>query len=536
MRALLIFLLFVRFGPAQAVICAGNLTPNLQGVRFVSPEGTDNNSCGQDRNSPCKTIQQGIDNCKGKNCDAVLVRYGVYSLSVPLDLADGVSVYGGCAFDGVDHHYRSVARGNPAIRAENIKTPTTLQGFVVKGTSPLQPGESSIGMIVSNSTNLYLGYDVFESGRGADGAPGKYVAGEGQGGRGEAPKAEANNGGSGGMACPANQPGGANSTGQGGHGADIQLLYSHCVGYSCSCKNTNYPNSVGQRGYPSGNVLGGSGGRRGAAGCECDTADRNQNAGNGFQGHPGNPGNSGVAGGKRDSNTGGSFQNTTWFPAGPGGNGDAGQVGSGGGGGGSGGYGVYVGWDLKSQDLEGRPGGGGGGGGCGGPEGAGGQPGGASIPLVIFNSQVYERVPESQNNLIIPGPGGQGGAGADGGNGGPGGPGGGGQTVQQVEACGTGLSPGFGGPGGPGGPGGGGSGGAGGNGGPSVGLAEVSMFLPAFNPIFYPAEPGKGGRGGVGGVNGNSTGRGAHGDDGLPGLSATYQYFKSTAAGNAGSR
>ncbi|HKA54359.1 MAG TPA: hypothetical protein VKJ47_11925, partial [Candidatus Binatia bacterium] len=69
---------------------------DLSGLRrqiYVSPQGNDITGCGATAAGACKTIQQGIENCSGSGC-GVLVRYGLYPLSTPIALADGVSVYG----------------------------------------------------------------------------------------------------------------------------------------------------------------------------------------------------------------------------------------------------------------------------------------------------------------------------------------------------------------------------------------------------------------------------------------------------------
>ncbi len=519
--------LYLQRGAVAAVRCADADLSKLTKVVYVSPIGNDSNGCGQSTISPCKTIQQGIVNCSGDAC-GVLVRYGLYNTGNPVSLADGVNLYGGCIFDETSYQYRSTIMGNPAVQAKGIKKPTVIEGFVILGNNAVHTAEPSVALVVSDSNGLILTHNVLATGTGASGGAGAYADGS-VGGNGSS--AIGNVGGGGGRACPSNPP--AASDGGGGQGAAFNNVATFGVrGVLVKCKTDNLSESVGKDGEKSGAVSGGGGGGRGGAGCMCDP---NQgSSGDGPTAGNGNPGQCSSAGGKPNPDNKGAFSGTAWI-ANRGESGAAGQVGSGGGGGGSGGYAVYVPnfiWEPL-RNFNGRPGGGGGGGGCGGPGGRGGQQGGASIPLVLFNSSVTAL---ANSNVLIPGPGGRGGNGATGGKGGPGGQGLPGpkaakQRFYAFLAC-EGWGPGDGGKGGNGGQGGAGSGGAGGDGGPSFGVALVnSPPLPASSLVIYPAQPGAGGTKGTGGQNEASQCKGAEGQNGLPGFSNDQNsivVFKST--------
>src|SRR5271170_5425058 len=128
---------------------------NLTSHIYVSPKGTDSDSCGASPSSPCGSIQRGIDRCGAKGC-GVLVRYGLYSLTEPIRLREGVSVYGRCVFDGdSDRKYRSVIvappDGKPGIIADKILLRTVLDGVFVRGSDATSPGGASIAMTISNS-------------------------------------------------------------------------------------------------------------------------------------------------------------------------------------------------------------------------------------------------------------------------------------------------------------------------------------------------------------------------------------------------
>lgn len=520
--SLFLLLLSVTANDARgfAVDCAGADLSGLASAVYVSPQGSDSNNCGQSVSSPCKTIQQGIANCKGDGC-AVLVRYGVYD-GTPVFLADGISLYGSCIFDDTPYQYRSTVIGRPAMRANGIKKPTTVYGFVIMGKSAIAAGEGVSAITVTDSTGLILTHDVVASGKGGDGAAGGVSLTGGRGSPGR--QSSGNTGGAGGKACESNPP--SNSQGQGGNGADYQQVASSgCNWGGCNCTNNNY--SVAENGKASGAVPGGIGGAKGEFGSDCGWVDRNASAGG--QAKPGGAGACGGQGGAANQDTRGSFAKggfgTTIWTANYGGTGNTGQVGSGGGGGGSGGYGVVpfkvgciIGINCESTDLPGSPGGGGGGGGCGGPGGKGGQQGGASIPLVIADSSHVQ----IDSIAVIPGPGGRGGQGATGAKGGPGGPASVGGMFPQRK-LGNGTVPGVGGRGGDGGQGGAGTGGAGGNGGPSFAIALVnSPLVPLTNVAIYAEQPGAPGSPGIGGQNESSQCKAPDGQSGLPGFSSNH--------------
>ena len=495
-----------------AVRCGDADLSKLKKTVYVSPLGNDGNGCGQSTTSPCKTIQQAITNCSGEGC-GVLVRYGIYNTGNPVILADGISLYGSCLFDETSYQYRSTIIGNPAVQAVGIKKPTVIQGFVLLGNGAVHTAEASVALMVSNSNGLTLKHNVLASGAGGRGSAGAYADG-GAGGDGHS--ASGSIGGAGGKACQANPP--PASDGGGGRGADFNNVYTWGRFVLAKCRTNNVSESVGKRGEKSGTVSGGGGGERGGAGCMCDP---NQgNSGDGPTGGNGNQGPNSSAGGSPNPDNKGAFKGTAWL-ANRGGSGASGQVGSGGGGGGSGGYAVYVPtfvWQPL-KDFNGRPGGGGGGGGCGGPGGQGGQQGGASIPLLLFNSSVTGL---ADANVLIPGPGGRGGNGATGGKGGPGGQGAHGQKgakedLWAIGAC-RGWGPGDGGKGGNGGQGGAGSGGAGGNGGPSFGIALVNSAPVSANGLtIYAGQPGGGGDLGAGGQN-DANNKGVNGKPGIAGF------------------
>jgi hypothetical protein len=510
-------------GAAQPPVCG---TADLSGVKsliYVAPGGSDSRSCGLTSALPCASIQQGIDNCATPGC-GVLVRYGRYKTTATIALKDGVSVYGGCHFNGAPAanspaaRYRTVIEaappaGSPAVNGDGIDRPTVVSSLVIVGKDEMDSGTTgaaSIVMVASRSRGITMTNSTLVAGQGGPGAIGRsFEAGPGEPGR----SPDVPLGGRGGSACAAAPAGGI---GQGGSGGSFNVPQISDCYYTCNCISN--AGSNGAPGADSGPVKGGAGGGFGGPGCGCARVD---DAPRGSTGTPGNPGSCSTEGGKPGSAFG-SFQGGKWI-ASVGGPGAPGSVGSGGGGGGGGGPAVNS--DNSYLRYPGQAGGGGGGGGCGGPGGTGGGQGGASVVLVLVDSTIAG-VPEA--NSLIPGPGGKGGRGGAGAEGGIGGQGGdGAPTISHYWY----ISPnvcefhgnGPGGPGGPGGRGGPGSGGAGGNGGPSLGIVLLGSPKPGSESGIYAGLPGPGGViGGKGGFGDYRTipCNGADGAHGIAGGSA----------------
>ncbi len=188
----------VVFGPKRAhsptarYYCGAKDTSELTNVRYVAPSGADSLTCGASLQSPCATVQRGINNCTGEHC-AVLVAYGDYRLPGALLLTGSVAVYGGCAMlEEKQPELRSLLRGRtgvPAVLAMRIIAPTIFQGFAVfAGPGMNVPGETpaiafasiqSSGMLLT-SVSLIAGSGGHSSDGGNGKAPPKADNGIGQ--------------------------------------------------------------------------------------------------------------------------------------------------------------------------------------------------------------------------------------------------------------------------------------------------------------------------------------------------------------------
>ena len=491
--------------PLLAASCNGANLAALNTLVYVRSDGADLGRCGTTTANACASIQQGIASCAGSGC-GVVVRHGLYNLAAPIVLRDGVSVFGGCLFDGeTGRSYRSIVNGpadQPAVSAAAIVSPTTFQGFVVRAADSAKVGGSSIAMTVTDSGALALNQVRLVAGNGMAGSNGDDAGAVGGGASGS--------GVTGGQTCPA-----AGSPFRGGAGGTNSLTVANCV-FDCDCTETpTY--ATGGTGPGGGPNPGGPGVSAGRAGVACAGRGIGRDADNPGDGGGGGPGDAGVCtqqAGAANGSVAGTLAASAQWSGSSGGNGSLGGVGAAGGGGQAGGNATWI--NEGGNPYNGASGGGGGGGGCGGLPGDGGRQGGASIALAIAGTigQVDAR------SVMVAARGGDGGPGGRGGVGGAGGggtPSGGGRYAT-IGGYGTSV-PGNGGAGGVGGAGGAGSGGAGGNGGPSIGIAALSNLAVSVDAV-YLGTPGNGAAGGGGGVGGFGNCTAATGLAGLTGSAA----------------
>lgn len=423
---------------------------DLQRAVFVSPTGNDARRGGSD--APVATITRALEIARSERKTQVLIASGVYQEPNPVELVEGVGLYGG-------YKAGSWSRGRgttviegaaTAVLAQDLQNRTTLARVELRAADAVEPGTASIGLIAVNAPGLSIvdgstisaglggaGIDGAEGARGADGNDG------GPGGNGDGnDQADPGAGGRGGdnPACAI-----ANG-GTGGRGG----------------RNDSFRGIDGQV-SPSG-TPGGPGGVTD----NCDPDD----------GQPGNPalpsddganGPAGTAQGSFDSQ--GQYTPSNGRPGAPGAHG----AGGGGGGGSSGQTG------FSCIDGAGNGGGGGGAGGCGGGFGEAGSGGGASVGMLIVGAVI-----EMDGIFITTVGGGKGGAGGDGAEGGTPGMGGPGASRDLGELARAGD-------GGDGAAGGHGGHGGGGGGGPSIGLWTNAYSAVPPNVGFRLGPEGPGG-------------------------------------------
>ncbi|WP_437828483.1 hypothetical protein [Sorangium sp. So ce1153] len=336
-----------------------------------------------------------------------------------------------------------------------------LFGVQLVAADAIEPGGSSIALIVTDDAKLNVAWSEIIAGDGAPGAPGEdapiEVAEDGAPGNHGAAVCSAENV-TGGLSAQTLCPGDVKSTG--GHGG-VGRRDAGGDG-----ENGTVDEKTPAVDPPAGGQSGSGG--LGEAGARACTAGQD-----GRDGVPGGPGKGGVQRAARISVAG---WHGDWGVAGT--PGTAGQ--GGGGGGGTRGRGVC----QTTEPQGGASGGSGGGGGCGGRGGGGGQPGGASIAIVAVGANVA-----IEHATVVAGRGGDGGRGGrrqEGGYGWPGGYGGeAGMNGGQPEyAC----DGGRGGNGGDGGPGGGGLGGH------SIGIAALYSGVTIRESVVW--ELGRAGEGG----------------------------------------
>lgn len=444
--------------------------------------GIDDVACGAE-GTPCATINYGIDRAVTEGYSTVRITASSYVEVI--ELVDGVSLWGGFdaqwAASGVTTITGGMAGNGEfyAVRADAINTPTVLSDLDITAPNATNPGKSSYGVHVTNSTALTLQRVTVRGGIGANGTSG--VAG-------------------------------ASATTPGANG----LSGGNAREYSTTCNDSD--SGAGGAGVGAGNRRGGNGGRGGYMDKKCssfnldatpgisgENATSFATSGYGYRGNGGgtcaNGGNAnngqtvhgaGGIGAASSANVIGVF-----WEALAGVNGTLGEDGTGGGGGGGSG-----GCDTGTDSY----GAGGGGGGEGGLKassaGTGGLSGGNSAAVFMLTSTCNF----IDCNFFI----GIGGNGANGGN------------------SGTGSAGGFGGAGGAGdgdsGPGGnGGNGGAGGNsgaGGGGAGGSAYGIYYDSNSVIYRTGSTFNPGIGGLAGVGGTGTPSGLEGANGQIGSSS----------------
>ena len=311
---------------------------------FVSPTGDDTKD--GSKTTPFKTIAKALSTSRSR----IVVCEGEYASSV--DVTRAVEVYGGvsCDFTKAGARFKVVA-SKAAYAIKVSAAPVVLADVEVVGLNGATPGESSVAVLVADSTNTSIRRSKLEAGEGASAAPKQ----------------------DGLFTFPASAPNGGDAAGGTGGVAG---------------KNEACPGG--------GKANGGLGGNSGFDGENADPIPPGGAKGTVVECSSGMNGRAG-AGGVPGANMTGAIKLGTLgavgFNGAPGTSGGNGT--NGGGGGGSGGF-------MGA-------GGGGGAGGCGGQGGLGGGPGGSSIALASVSSDVTVEASE----LIAKNakPGGAGGAG-----------------------------------------------------------------------------------------------------------------------------
>ncbi len=436
----------------EPTVCANSDLSALTSRIYVANGGTDSPTCGASFDAACKSIAFGIQRCQPTGC-GVLVAWDEYTLAQPVDLRDGVNVYGGCVSAGTPDAQRLFSSidappdGVPALRARGIGHPTLVQNFEVAGSTGADDStHPSIAVFMKDTSALTLDNMSIVAGAGGSGLRGT-----------DAPQA----------AHGTDADGTSGGKAGGGYGGDRGNPSRDCGARDDNC--------FGMPGQPTG--TGGLGG--GMPWCSgCGGTERAQQA----DGGKGLDGAGADQAGVPNFRGSGEFciDTIAWRPV-TAGDGSDGKPGGGGGGGALGGVGNF--------------GGGGGGGGAGGGGGHGGLSGGPSFAFLLIQSNL-----KLSHSRIY---GGRGGNGGNGGNGAAGAGGGSGAPP---------LTPnpdqGVGGRGGDGGTGGSGSGGAGGNAGPSCSYAIVMAKIDDGTDVKHylgaSGTPGDGGGGSVPGLPGFS--------------------------------
>jgi len=493
--------------------------------------------------APYGTIGAAINAVGTSGKSIILVARGTYDEDVVL--IAGIELHGGYSSDFKSRDVvlnATTLEGSSAaatLTATSITRTTVVSGFVIKGrdheaAAANADGTASIAVWLTDcESNLVLRSNRIEAGRGGDGGRGA----SGQTGHGQQTDS-ALNGGTGLNGVTKSGPCVNPRNAGGAAGTNSACATANATpGGSSVCPVFDWNTTKGQRAeYPVGSGRNGAGGEDwtydSMSGWECGHATEsgfpvNIVSNSGDDGQSGADGANGAGGGGAAPRYG-SIVNGIWVPApaqaGAGARGVDGE--SGGGGGSGGGVAYFPSGGCGYFELA-PSGGGGGAGGCGGEGGRAGRHGGASIAVLLSDSNPNDsRAPTLLFNVLQRGQGGTGGQGGFAGIGGLGGLGGfGGGPSNWIT-----VNGGKGGDGGNGGPGGGGGGGSGG---PSFDLLGYNVALTSFtsNNVFIYGQSVS--TGGVGGLGGGSVGPNAQGGAGVAGAYGNSVELKACSAGCA---
>lgn len=461
-------------------------------IIFVSPNGSTGPGSGT-RDNPAE-LNYAIANLLTPTIRRLYLAYGIYTLTQPLPLHNGIQVEGG--FDPAQGWLKTNLYPTILFRAAVNPQPNpsrlvAIEGIGVSGfrlqdlevyvedATALGAGTTTYALYLNGCSNYVVNRCRFSAGAGANGDPGQ----NGAAGR---------NGAAGQIGQPGDEDGGCcRSGGAGGNSWSGGLVAGGRGGDggqrgTCGPGGQAYAGAPGAPGNPSTPQpyapAGGSGGAGGVGNAtliswNCDNFTQQ----NGGDGQPGQNGANGAAGGPGVPTHAGGF-----FQPGNGQDGQDGQHGSGGGGGGGGGSQGNLVCFPSNLNGSGAGGGGGGEGGEGGKGGKGGGGGGGSFGIYLWNNGPGALLVDVIAESSLPGAGAAGGFGGVGGIGGAGGCGGARGCAGQPTAC----DIGYGGNGGAGG-----NGGNGGNGGQGAsGLAQdvyihSGSTAPTLSTFRSPDEP-----------------------------------------------
>ncbi|AMB88168.1 hypothetical protein AWM79_23980 [Pseudomonas agarici] len=157
--------------------CGSSDLSQLTSAVYVTPAGTDSDSCGASLEAACATIEQALGNCQASGC-GVLVGYGEYQQTTSLTVRDGVSLYGGCvrtgqASDGLRSLIKAPPNGVSAITAINIKSATQIENFKIFASPGASTGgAASVALQVKYSEQLAIVNSEIYAAPGATGDKG----------------------------------------------------------------------------------------------------------------------------------------------------------------------------------------------------------------------------------------------------------------------------------------------------------------------------------------------------------------------------
>jgi hypothetical protein len=135
---------------------------------YVAPSGNDAGA--GTKEAPVLTIMAGIAKAAAaRPIEAVFVQAGSYAEAI--EVASGVTIYGGfdATWNRADSATTEITGLSPAVAFRSNTSPSGLDHVTVKSTDAVQPGSSSIAVLVTGSMKVELRGVTLLPGNGAKG-------------------------------------------------------------------------------------------------------------------------------------------------------------------------------------------------------------------------------------------------------------------------------------------------------------------------------------------------------------------------------
>jgi uncharacterized protein YjbI with pentapeptide repeats len=167
-------------GPG-GVTCGGSDLSGVANPVFVSPQGTDTDTCGANPATACKTLVRALSRCSASSC-TILAMFGEYALPATLAFNSQTTpaaarLVGGCVPSeqteaGLSSLISAPPGGAPVASVDGVK-PVVLENFKILGSVAAGTnGASAVTLLIARTPEIVLTNSMVVGGGGGAGATG----------------------------------------------------------------------------------------------------------------------------------------------------------------------------------------------------------------------------------------------------------------------------------------------------------------------------------------------------------------------------